>query len=345
MSVSSGLGGYKSILGDRLGLTQDNRLVVGGQVVGVEGQMGAGVPYFCDPANGDNNLSGKTPGTAVASLVTALGLTTAAQNDVVVLIGDGATTGTARLTATLDWAKNAVHLIGVGAGVLENKRTRISHAAAAVTNLSPMITVSAAGCLFADFNAFQGTGESAKDEELMEVTGSRNYFVNVGLQGIAAAAGAARAGSNDLLITGGGENTWRNCLIGIETIQRSAANAVVRVRSLAQRNRFESCEFVMAASATSPIFVDVDEQNALNGSSLIFKDCFFRNLINVSSAADPAVVCTYDSANVNGTIYFINCVMNATKWAAAGAEVQIGSTSAATIDGFDSGGTGNAADA
>ncbi len=40
-----GIGGYKSILGDRLGITKDNELVVGGQVLATPyASLGAGVP-------------------------------------------------------------------------------------------------------------------------------------------------------------------------------------------------------------------------------------------------------------------------------------------------------------
>lgn len=338
-----GIGGYKALLGDRFGITKDDRLVVGGQVFGMPYDFGAGVPYFCDPANGDNNLSGRTPGTAVASLVTALGLTTAAQNDVVVLIGDGGTGGTARLTAELDWAKNAVHLVSITAPVMEAQRARISHASSPPASNFQLFKVSANGCILSGFSFFQGVGEAATDEKLFELTGERNYFENIAFAGLGAQVGADRAGSQLVYINGGGENTFRGCTIGLETVQRNAANANVKIRSGAQRNQFIDCDLVMAADATGALFVDANAANALNGSTMVFKRCFFRNLLNITGAVDPAVVVTY-SATVNGTIYFIDCVANATKWAAAGATVQIGSTSGATIDGFDSGMTGDAAD-
>ncbi len=343
MADVDGIPGYKSILGNRLGLDKDDRLVVGGQVLGVAGQYGAGVPYFVDPANGDNNLSGRTPGTAVASLVTAEGLTTSAQNDVVVLIGDGGSAGTARLTAELDWDKNAVHLVAITAPVMEAQRARISHAASPPASNFQMFKVSGSGNIFQGFSFYQGVGQASTDEKLIEITGSRNYFENIQFGGLGAQVGADRAGSYVIYLNGGGENLFRSCSVGLETVQRNAANGNVVIRNQAQRNQFVDTDFVMAADGTSPLFVDANASNALGGSSMVFKRCFFRNLLNITGASDPAVVCTYH-ASVNGTLYFIDSIMNATKWAAAGAAVQIGQTSSGTIDGFDSGGTGNAAD-
>ena len=330
-NVTPGMGAVHSLYGGRLGITKDDELVVGGQVLGTPYKYGAGIPYYCDPANGDNNLSGRTPGTAVASLVTALGLTTAAQNDVVVLIGDGATTGTARLTAELDWTKNAVHLVGIGAPSRESQRARISTASGTVVNFN-MFKVSGAGCIFRNFSFFQGVGQSATDEKLLEVTGSRNYFENVTVAGIAATAGAARAGSYDLYLNGGGENLFRGCTFGIETIQRSAANANVRVRNRAQRNQFEDCDFVVSASSNAVLNIDADSNDALGGSTMVFKRCFMRNLLGIPSGVAQTVSITFDAAN-NGTIYVLDSWTQAAAWAAASARVQLANQGAGAAGG------------
>jgi hypothetical protein len=44
----------------------------------------------------------------------------------------------------------------------------------------------------------------------------------------------------------------------------------------------------------------------------------FRNLMNISGAATPAVVAAIH-ATVNGTVYFDNCTAFATAWVAGGA--------------------------
>ncbi|KKL08256.1 hypothetical protein LCGC14_2577660 [marine sediment metagenome] len=331
-NVTSGIGAYKSILGGRLGITKDDELVLGGRVLNTGyAALGAGVPYYCDPDNGDNNLSGRTPGTAVASLVTALGLTTAEQNDAVVLIGDGNTTGTARLTAELDWAKDAVHLVGIAAPSRESQRARISHPTSAVTNFN-LFKVSGSGCAFENFSLFQGVGQATTDEKLMEVTGSRNSFDGVAIMGIGATAGAARAGSYDLYLNGGGENVFRNCSIGVETIQRSAANANVRIRNRAQRNQFEDCDFVVSASSNAVLNIDADSNDALGGSTMVFKRCFMRNLLGIPSGVAQTVSITFDAAN-NGTIYVLDSWTQAAAWAAASARVQLANGGAAAAGG------------
>lgn len=276
--------------------------------------------YYVDPSQAGNGVG--TINSPFNSLTAGYNRAVAGNNDIVVLVGNGGTTASARLATTLDWAKNATHLVGVTAPVQEAQRARITTVTGATVNVNPLMTVSASGCIFSNFSFFQGIGQSATDEQLINITGSRNYFGNVQFGGMGAAAGAARAGSYNILLSGGGENLFDRCSIGLETIQRSAANANVRVRSGAQRNQFWDCEFVMAASATSPLYLDVNASNALNGSTLVMRRCLLRNLLNISSAATPAVAITV-AADANGTIVVDSCKAMATDWSAASTLVQL----------------------
>lgn len=92
-----------------------------------------GVPFtgdvwFVDPVNGSDGNNGQSPTRAFATLYKAHAAATSGNNDVVYLIGNGAASGTARLslanaqtvdstvtTGTLVWSKSAVHLIGIAA--------------------------------------------------------------------------------------------------------------------------------------------------------------------------------------------------------------------------------------
>lgn len=296
--------------------------------------------FFVNPASGLDGNQGNSPQAALQTLTDAYDQCVAGRNDVVILIGDGSTAATARLSSTLVWAKNATHLCGITAPSFEAQRARISTVSGATTNLNPLIQVTASGCMFSNFSTFEGIGQASTDENLIEITGSRNYFGNVQLGGMGAAAGAARAGSYILYLNGGGENLFEHCAIGLETIQRSAANASVRVRNGAQRNKFIDCIFPMAASATSPLYVDVNATNALNGSSMLFKRCTFQNLVNISGALQPAVTATV-AADANGVVFFDQCSTMAAKWAAAGAMVKVTGPAA---NGFSGGVFTNAAD-
>jgi len=99
---------------------------------------------------------------------------TSGNNDVIYIVGNGGTTGTQRLSSTLTWAKNATHLIGITAPTGIGQRARISTATGATANVSPLVDVTASGCLFANFSLFQGVGEASTDEQLWRESGQRN---------------------------------------------------------------------------------------------------------------------------------------------------------------------------
>lgn len=302
--------------------------------------------WFCDYANGNDGnagagADGAGPDAPLKTISRALELATAGNNDVVVIMGDGSTTASQRLEESLDWSKNATHLIGMTAPVMEAQRARITTLTTATTNINPLMTVSASGCIFANFSFFQGVGQATTDEKLIDITGDRNYFWNIQFGGMGNQVGADRAGSYIIYLNDGDENLFEHCSIGLETVQRGAANASVKVANGSQRNTFRDCQFVMAADQTSPLFVDASASNALNGSSLTFWRCAFRNLVNITGAAQPAVTASV-AADVNGTVFFDQCSTMAAKWAAAAATVKVASLPVS--DGFDGGVFANAAD-
>lgn len=293
----------------------------------VSNAMGAGKVYYCDPANGSDSNDGLTPGRAKASLTNssstgAYDKCTSGKNDVVVLIGDGSTSATARLTATLTWSKNATHLIGVTAPTYFASRARISHLTTATTNFKMMV-VSGSGCIFSGFSFFQGIGEAATAETLIDVTGSRNLFNKVHFGGMGAAAGADVAGSYIMTVTGG-ENEFRDCVVGLDTIPRGAANSSVIFSSGALRNIFVNCIFPMYAdTATTQLFINANSSGAFGGGlGALFKDCLFYAEANIGSATTPAAP-VVAHASANGTIIFQNCgFQNVTKISAANALIR-----------------------
>lgn len=301
--------------------------------------------FFVDYQYGDDGngvASGRTatggqtggapPNAPMKTLAGAHSLCLAGNNDVVVIMSDGTTASTQRTSATIAWTKNATHLLGMAAPVMQGNRARISTTAGLTTNVNPLMSVSAADCIFANFSFFQGVGQATTDEQLINITGLRNYWSNVQFGGMGHANGAARAGSYCILLDAAEENSFDGCTIGLETIQRSAANASVRVRNGAHRNNFRNCDFAMAASQTSPLALDLNASNALNGGSMQMTNCSFRNLLGISGAATPAVVATIAS-DVNGVLYFYNCAAMATNWSANTTLVQNSSGAAAIADG------------
>lgn len=302
--------------------------------------------WFCDYANGndgnaDAGSDGAPPDTPLKTIDRAHDLAVAGRNDVVVIMGDGSTTASQRLTETLTWSKAATHLVGMTAPSMFAQRARITTLTTATTNITPLMTVSASGCIFSNFSFFQGVGQASTDEKLINISGSRNYFGNVQFGGMGHANGAARAGSYVIGFTGGSENLFEGCAVGLETIARSAANASVKIVSASQRNIFQDCVFQMYPTAATPLYVDASLSAGLNGSTMIFRNCSFQALMGAGGSTQPSVTCTV-AADVNGTIYFDRCTTMAAKYAAATALVKVAGFPGS--DGFDGGVFASAAD-
>ncbi len=296
------------------------------------GQSGAwpGNFYYVNPATGSDG-NGGAPSQPVATLGRALALATPGNNDVVVLVGDGSTVGTARLSSTLTWNKDATHLVGITAPSIFNQRARIAPPTTATVNINPLIDITANGCIFDNFSIFQGIGQAATDEQLLTIEGSRNDFSNVAFGGMGAANGAARAGSYIIGLNGGAENTFTNCSIGLETEPRSAANASVKLLAAGQRNDFINCVFDMYPTANSPLFLDASLAGALNGGTMMFQRCIFRGLISASGGTQPTATASVAAA-LNGDVYFDFCSTIAAKWATS-TEVHVSGAAASGTGG------------
>jgi hypothetical protein len=296
-----------------------------------------GKAFFVDPASGSDGNSGRSPNQALKTLPTAHTLCTAGKNDVVYLMSSttasSTTDGTARLSATLVWSKNATHLVGVTAPSMISQRARISTATGATTNVNPLVQVTAQGCFFYNFSTFQGVGQASTDEQLWSEEGQRNAYFNVAFGGMGSANGAARAGSYVVRLYGGAENQFTHCYFGTDTRDRTAANASVRIRlngsATSARNVFESCVFAMRATQTSPIFIDANESGCMDRFN-IFRNCFFTNF----GTSSPAVVVSHH-ASQGGYIVVDNCSsVGSTAWSGATTTVQIVGPAASATGGL-----------
>lgn len=279
-------------------------LTVGGvPTMGMGGYLFTGNWYFCDYANGSDGNAG-TADQPLKTITAAYTKCTEGNNDVVVIVSApttaAATTGTQRLTETLVWAKSATHLIGICAPTVIGQRARIAPLTTATTNINPLISVTAQGCLFANFSVFQGIGQSATDEQLINITGSRNAFINVAFQGMGHATGAGRAGSYVMKIDAGQENYFEGCQIGVDTVARTAANANVKFTNAAARNIFKNCVMPMYATANSPKFIDSNASGAIDRFNL-FQGCLYNNAVNSGSGTAITSAVAFN-ASQGGTI-------------------------------------------
>ena len=297
--------------------------------------------FFADYANGNDGNDGSAQ-FPYQTITAAYAACTAGKNDIVVMVGDGSTTATQRLTSSFTWAKNATHLVGITAPTKVAQRCRISTLTTATANINPLMTISGSGCIFSNFSYFQGVGEASTDEQLLDISGDRNWFGNIQFGGMGHANGGARSGSYIIKLNDGDENTFEGCVIGLETVARTAANASVVVATGSQRNQFLDCTFMMYDKTnTTPLFLDLSEANCLNGSSMTFRRCLFQNVTGLTGSVDPAVVATLN-ATINGLLVMDQCTTNATKWAAATTQMII--SGYAIGNGFSSGRFATAAD-
>lgn len=248
-----------------------------------------GLPYvgdvwYVDANNGnDSTNAGKSFDDAFATVSKAED-TASANNHDVILITPSATTGRTSETASITWDKDYLHLIGVTAPTMINPRAGMSAGA----SVSPLITISADGCIFANL-----TLASFNDNnDLVIVSGSRNRFDHVHFAGIGNATTGDDANGRVVTMSGGQENLFTNCTFGLDTVMRSTTNATLEFESSASRNEYHGCNFIMAADNVGPNHI------LFTGSSAIdrwvrFVDCHFYSFWtndsdNITHAIDMA---------------------------------------------------------
>ena len=238
--------------------------------------------YYLDPVNGSDQNKGQSFGSAVKTLPAGYALLVEGHNDALVEIGNGLSTGSVRLSAPFTWAKNAAHFIGVCPSVAVGKRARIAPTAG-VTAFANFFTVSGSGCLFKNLQFFHGFTAGVANMICLTVSGGRNLFEDCDIQGMGDTDGASAAdtGSRSLLVTKTGENTFRRCTIGLDTVVRSVANYSVEflgVTAPLPRNVFEKCIFAQLSSSAqaSALYVAAGGTAGIDRYQ-IFEDCIFMN--------------------------------------------------------------------
>ncbi len=254
--------------------------------------------YFVDPANGSDGNTGFSPDVAMNTVTAAYNKTVDTAGDVVYLLNDGGTGGSAREAAGITWSNSNTHLVGLCAPSI-NQRSRITPVTSAtdVDAFTPFITVSGSGNIFQNISLVQGNSEDEKASVGISCTGARNYFNNVSVQtGQHANQGDEVCYSVQLT---GRENVFDQCYIGTDTISRGDNKASANVRfgsgsnDQATRNTFRNCFFAMFADDAEPLFISMQNENDAMRWNL-FDDCNFIN--TGSSTLDAAVVWTGTSS-------------------------------------------------
>lgn len=244
----------------------------------------AGRSIFVNEATGNdtNNGSAAAP---LATLAAALALATANHNDVVYL------QGTAHLTATLNWNKSGVSLVGLSAPS-DNDRARISASGSAV--FSPLVNVTAQGCSFVNLGTFHGF-DDASAQVCWAEAGGRNFYSNVQFLGMGNATAAAQAGSRSLTVAGGGENLFVGCTVGLDTVLRATGtNASLELLSGTPRNTFRDCIFQALVSNAADVHVTVGAAGM--DRYCLFDNCTFINAVDSTSTTMTAAISANNAA-------------------------------------------------
>jgi hypothetical protein len=292
------------------------------------GVIATGRVFFVAPgaANASDGNRGDTLTAPLATLYKAHSLMTSGNNDVCYLVGNGATSGTARLslalaqgvdstasTGTLNWTKNACHLIGIAAPSNVAQRARIAPPSGTYTQATfgsgNLVVVTGSGCLFSNFSLFHGFSTGGTNQICWTDNGSRNAYTNVNFGGIADAASAADTGARSLKIgsAGSGENAFYNCTIGLDTVTRSAANASLELAGATPRNSFQNCLFPFQGSAAGVLGILGTGADCLDRWNL-FNGCSFVNNIK-SSSTQMTVLASLTNAATGGLLEFKNCTL------------------------------------
>lgn len=282
--------------------------------------------FWVDETNGsDGNTGGPTD--PYATISQAYSQCVADRNDVVLV------TGTVHATSTLTWAKNKTHLIGLTAPS-QNNRARISQTGSTV--FTPLVNVTAQGCIFQDIATFHGFA-SATTQICWTDAGGRNSYRNVQFFGGGDATAAAQAGMRSLLITGTtGENLFTGCTLGLDTVVRATnANATLELAGGSPRNKFIDCVFQADVSLAGDTHVTIGSGGI--DRWVLFKDCAFLNAVNGGPAATSMTAAFSVNSSAGGQVLLQNpASIGATKISAAGpvyiqAAVPTGATSGLAV--------------
>lgn len=288
----------------------------------VAGLPTTGTYWFVDPASGSDGNEGTSPEFPFATLYRAVSRAADGNNDVIVLIGNGQSSGTARLSTalaqtidssatsgTLNWNKNALHLVGVSAPTAVGQRSRIAPPTGTYTastfGATTFVNVTGAGCQFLNIDVFVGFSTGSASMIGWLDAGGRNYYGNVNIQGLADSASAGGANARTLKITSS-ENTFDGCVLGVDTVSRGAANATVEFASGTARNLFRGCIFPFQTSAATPLAVKGTGASCIDRWQVFDRCSFINNIKSTSTQMDAAVTLP---ASAGGLLLFKDCTL------------------------------------
>jgi len=230
--------------------------------------------WHVKPSTGLDANEGDRADRPLKTLLEAQSRATANQNDVVLFYPEGVTAALSSdyQSATLAWAKNMVHLIGVHAGGLYAPRCGIRLASTYVT-ASNLFTLSASGCYIANMYMYVGVA-SANPTGCMAMTGSYNHLYRCHMAGMGASTNVIAA-AYSLSMTAAEANFIEECTIGYEQMRGAQVSAEIYINAGTKHNTFSKCLLYTSTShATNHVFARVADSFA---GFIDFDRCRFVN--------------------------------------------------------------------
>lgn len=266
-----------------------------------------GNAYFVNVSVGADTNSGKSVDKPLKTIAAAYAKCTAGQNDIVYFLstdlGTSAST-TDYWTAKLTWDKDSTHLIGVCAPTMIGQRARIAQKT--TTGIDGLLTVSANNCIFANL-LINNSIEDATSDSALTVTGYRNYFYNVNIQGLLSTAQSQAGSLTCATLSAAEENTFERCVFGTDTVAQGA-NWCLSLEADSRANTFLDCIFLTCSSAGTTYHVQLAADGLLG--TTLFKNCAFLNSPTAAGAVNTMTLAIGPSratTATDGTVLIDNC--------------------------------------
>lgn len=283
----------------------------------IQGNQWTGNTYYIDPVNGlDTNnglypasLLGQAGNGPVKTLQAGYNLLVDGNNDTLILIENGQLNGTCRLNAAFTWAKSSCRFLGISPPSRFSQYARIAPTGS-TTAFANFFTVSGGSNLFQNLQWYHGFNTGTTSAICMTITGHSNVFRNCHFAGMGDAASAANANSRSIKFAApdGSENLFQDCVIGIDTITRTNANASVEFAGGTTRNVFENCLFPFYSGAGgAPLGIKAAAGPGVMDRFQLFNQCLFINAI-ASLATQMGALCTL-GAGTSGMIVIKNSTL------------------------------------
>ena len=263
-----------------------------------------GMIYHVKPYTGSDSNDGLSPAKALKTLARAQVLATADQNDIVLLYSESNTAASTfdLQSETLTWAKDGVHLIGVGSGTNFGIRSGLRFIDAYNT-ASNLFTLSADNCYIANIYFYVGVAGTSPTGCLY-MTGSHNHFENCHIAGMGYSTNVI-ASAYSLSMSAAEENLFERCMIGYGQQRGAQATSEIYFASQCARTTFRECTlFCGTSSATNHVFVTVAASGLLD--FLHFDRCSFINA-GVNGGGTNITYAMAVNAAPGGTILLSHC--------------------------------------